>query len=385
MPTSTVELDQFQYLSDLNPHFRRIKAALRDVHVWDKSRIAEALTTVPVEFKGTTTPGLTIVVKHTFINPKNFLETISEQRVVADDKGRFTISFVVQRGENHVIAEAEFDSSIKSNIVRVNFYNWAVFVRAYVEEFFDLDAEQKVIFLDSFIGSARDSALRDNFGVFTRLKRPTLFTRAQYRKIIEDVLSAYRISTSEEAINIVARAFTGQTPRFRNTRIAYSGNRAFRLGTELKLKAQSLVYDIADRLIYFFDGGPVHVNRCNFNIPSQIRIAPDNQQTWVFVDSDGVIKESAIQIFNSATQFVLGVITTKDGMVTDITECSRLDDDAFYLDQGFLEMSMEIFILNSGILSGLQKNALLDELEAVKPAHVAFHISFSDGTQGVII
>ncbi len=376
---AAVSLDSFQYTSDTNPHFRRMVERLRDRNIYDKQRIVEAFTTVPVIFAGAADPGLSVVVRHTFINPQTLEKGISDQVVTANELGRFQASFIVQRGENQINAFAEFDPSIKSQAVDVDFYNFLVFLRAYAEEFDILESEQKLIVADSFIASTRDQALRDNFGVFTRLERPSIFSKAQYRKIIEDVLRAYDLAPTEEALNIVVRAFTTKTPRIK----IFHKNRAFRIGTELKLRASSLEYDPEDRLLYFFDGGPVFVNFRNFQIPSQIRIAPDNQKTFVFVDSDGVVKESVTEIFNSATQFLMGVITAQNGTIIDITGCSRLDDDAFTLDQGFLEMSFEMTVLNAGSLSDLQKVAMLEELSIVKAAHVTFFVIFDDGTQGV--
>ncbi len=376
---STVQLDGFQYTSATNPHFRRMVEQLRDEHIYDKQRVVEAFTTVPVIFSGSADAGLSVVVRHTFINPQTFEKGIADEIVIADEFGRFEASFIVQRGENQINAFAGFDPSIKSSPVDVNFYNLLVFLRAYAEEFRILEDEQKQIVTDSFITSTRDQALRDNFGVFTRLKRPVIFSKAQYRKIIQDVLRAYDLAPTEEAINIVVRAFVSETPRIK----IFHKNRAFRIGTELKLRASSLEYDPEDRLLYFFDGGPAFVNCRNYQIPSQIRMAPDNQQTWVFVDFDGVVKESSTVIFNSDLQFLMGVITAQNGTIVDITACSRPDDDAFTLDQGFLEMSFELTILNAGVLSDLQKSAMLEELSVVKPAHVTFFALFDDGTQGV--
>ena len=376
---ATVQLDGFLYRSDTNPHFRRMVEQLRDEHIYDKQRVVEAFTTVPVIFTGAADAGLSVVVRHTFINPQTLEKGIADEIVVANELGRFEASFVVQRGENQINAFAQFDPTVKSSPVDINFYNLLVFLRAYSEEFRILEDEQKQIVTDSFISSTRDPALRDNFGVFTRLERPVIFSKAQYRKIIQDVLSAYDLSPTEEAINIVVRAFTSETPRFK----LFNKNRNFRIGTELKLRASSLEYDPEDRLLYFFDGGPAFAGCRNYQIPSQIRMAPDNQQTWVFVDSDGVVKESATEIFQSDSQQLMGAVTAQNGTIVDIIGGSRPGVDAVSRGQGFLEMSFELTILNAGVLSDLQKAALLEELSVVKPAHNTFFVIWDDGTQGV--
>ena len=227
----TVQLDQIQYTSDSNVHFGRMVKGMRDRNWYDVSKAVEGFTTTPVSFAGSTDPGLSVTVRHSFLDPKTREDRQTEQTVTANNAGRFQGTFVVQPGENTIDAFAAFDDTIKSTPMRINYYYWAVFLTMYAIELLDMSDEQELILLDSFLTTSRDQALRDNFGVFTRVKRPVLFSRAQYRVIIQAVLQAYQISTTDEAFNIIVRAFTSTTPRM--TR--YHRIRTCRIGTQGKI------------------------------------------------------------------------------------------------------------------------------------------------------
>lgn len=78
-----------------------------------------------------------------------------------------------------------------------------------------LDALRLQLFLtsqDTFIRLGRDESLYDNFGIFFNFQKPIDLTNVEYRRCLENLITASLEGGTIDALNQVVRSFTGVDP-----------------------------------------------------------------------------------------------------------------------------------------------------------------------------
>jgi len=201
-----------------NTLFKRLKSGLVDDNIYDTSEAAIGITNYTVSFVGNigdeSVTSLTI-----YRNYRD--ETKIVAVVVPDANGNYVFYDKLPHGRAFYYAISS-DGVYHSNTIHLNSYNIHVWLCAYASELLVLRRQTAQTRQDGKIEDGTDlegdaittdgDHLTRNFGEYISARKLETMTRAEYQRMLLDVLAAYDLGPSLEALDLICRVFTQEIP-----------------------------------------------------------------------------------------------------------------------------------------------------------------------------
>lgn len=266
-----------------NAMFTRLKKHLVDDNIYDTSPSAVGITNRTVSFNGNVgDTGATLLVAYQIY--KGTTQEIAT--ITPNTDGSYKYSVHLPHGKAAYYVKSN-DGAYSSNQIHINSYNIHVWLCAYAIEFLDVrdkseNARQNAYVADSvdFDGNVIQTAghyLTRNFGQFISSNKLESMTRAEYQQMLIDVLSAYNLGPSIEALDLICKVFTNQIPSYDWYRNRVTAFPPADISVNLRVVSPpSLIYEWDETEVYLYDR--------RWLIPAGSGTVLGGADTYVFVD-----------------------------------------------------------------------------------------------------
>lgn len=263
-----------------NDIFKRLKTHLKDDNIYDVSEAAIGITNYTAYFTGNVgdMPVASLTIYRSYRGETHVVST-----VIPDADGNYSFSDKLPHGRAYYYAVSS-DGLYHSNAIHINSYNIHVWLCAYASELLFIrnetaQARQNGKIDDGFdfdgnLITTDGYYLSKNFGQYISSKKLESMTRAEYQQLLLNVLAAYDLGPSVEAIDLICEVFTGVLPDL----LWHKDVHGFPTTTPLFRVAgpPSLVYEWDEFALYFYDRW--------YLLPAGSGIAPAGSISYIYVD-----------------------------------------------------------------------------------------------------